>query len=463
VGRGGETGSAFDNGGESEAAAPELAGVDSGEPEDSTAPEALSELAGGDQAMPDANGETSAGEALGPELSGGDADGAPSEETGADVEFPPDKVFDSQLEGSSEMAPWAENRLYSVSHPALTGDKFIAKIALGDPDLAALFGGETEPDSSLFVLHVGPGCAPGSGGDRPVLLVHGAGAHAQSTFVNPGILPGGGLAPKLIGQGRCVFAVTFPHPFGNNFNQAVQLAAAMEEARLAAGTDRLDVVAHSKGGLAACVLASGMAESLGLEYQGDMARLVLLGVPLRGLDFSFRHPNANYSAEIFQLPMPTSWDKILEYGVFKDIYDQSIYGGAFDGVLQATAAWDDEYPLSMLETDWWTTYYGGQGFLSHSLGIAKAIEMGGGFIAKLNAHQVPDSVEVSIGSGGSSLVNGVAWETAGPSDGMVFRQSAEAAEMIGNLSGTKHFALLNHWDLVSSAAAQDWVVEILEK
>ncbi len=395
------------------------------------------------------------------------ADTAPEDlaaETGGDggpEEVVPEPLFDVELLEANEDAPWASVRLYSVDHPALGADKFIEKIAHSDPKLAALFGGQTEPSADRFLLHVGPGCTAAP--DRAVFLVHGAGGNADLVFVDPDLM-GKGLAPRLMDEGLCVFAITFPHPFGNNFNQAIQLAAAMEQARLLAGVERLDLVTHSKGGIVALTYAAGFAQKeLGVDYAGDVDRLFLLGVPMAGTDFSFRHPAFNYPVDLYNLTMPSSWDKILEWGVWKDLYNESIYGGAFDGVLQTLAAWDEVYALSVFEQDWYTTYYGGDGFVSHSLGIAKAMEMGGNFMAKLRQHTLPESVGAVVVSGGSALIGGVVWEGTGPSDGLVFEDSAQDKTMLTTVVGEKHFALLNHWDLVAASSAQDWVVQELQK
>ena len=381
----------------------------------------------------------------------------------ADTEVELGPVFDTTLVQDVDHDPWAQNLLFSVDHPGLTADKFIDKTGKNSPAIAALFGGETEPDADKFVLHVsnnacGQDLPPG----KVVFLVHGAGGDADQVWVKPSLMGNTGLVNSLGPKGYCIFAITFPHAFGNNFNQAIQLAAALEQARLIAGVEQMTVIAHSKGGIGAVTYVSGFGEKVGLEYQGDVDRLVLLGVPLGGMDFSFRHPNFNYPVDLMNLSMPSAWDKILEWGTWKDIYDESIYGGAFDGSLQLTAAFDEEFPLSALEQDWYTTYYGGQGLVSHSLGIAKAIEMSSNFMADFKQQVVTAEVEVFVASGGNPVMNGVPWETSGPSDGLVFQASAQSTGMFENVVETKHFLLLNHWDLVASPIAQDWVLEILQ-
>lgn len=356
------------------------------------------------------------------------------------------------------LEPWDTVLLLSFAHAGLVGEKHVDQTRHFRPPIVGLFDGDDAPPASRVALHVGPGCD-----DEPeaaVLLLHGTGSDAQQTWVEPALLAGG-LAPQLVDGGRCVFAVTFPHRFGDNLNQAIQLAAALQKIREITGLDAVDVVGHSKGGIAALVYVTGFGEGRGLTYLGDVNRLILLGVPMGGMDFSFRHPAFNYPAELFGLHMPSSWDEILEWGIWKDIYDQSIYGGAFDGVLQLTRAWDEVYPLSVLEQDWYTTYYGGKGFVSHSLGIGEAITLSGDFMDELRERTTPPNLPVWIASGGNFTVNGIPWEGTGPSDGMVFVASAEDAAMISDLQETTHYPLANHWDLVSWPGVVVWLEEIL--
>ncbi len=69
-----------------------------------------------------------------------------------------------------------------------------------------------------------------------------------------------------------------------------------------------------------------------------------------------------------------------------------------EALLNAPMSWDsikyspaepvmDKYPLGMFEPDWYTTYEGGHGFVSHSKGIDHYIEEGGNLIERLNANR----------------------------------------------------------------------------
>ncbi len=389
------------------------------------------------------------------EVGDGDGDGDPSEDSG---QAPPVAVDVLEVIEEDALEPWATVMLLSFEHDGLVGEKHVDRTRHFRPEIVGIFGGENAPQASRVALHVGPGCEDGPA--SAVMLLHGTGSDAQQTWVEPALLTGG-LASPLIEAGRCVFAVTFPHRFGDNVNQAIQVAAALQKAREITGLDAIDVVAHSKGGVAALAYVTGFAEARGLAYLGDVQRLFLLGVPMGGVDFSFRHPAFNYPAELYGLHMPSSWDEILEWGVWKDVYDESIYGGAFDGVLQLTRAWDETYPLSMLEQDWYTTYYGGKGFVSHSLGIGEAITLSGDFMDALRQRQTPPDLPVWVASGGNFTVNGIPWEATGPSDGMVFVASAEDDVMLSDLQEVHHFPLANHWDLVSWPPLVSWLDALL--
>jgi triacylglycerol lipase len=384
-----------------------------------------------------------------------DVDGDLSEDSG---QAPLNAVEDLEVLEEDPLAPWQTVLLLSFAHDGLVGEKHVDRTRHFLPEIVGIFGGENAPPASRVALHVGPGCDQEPG--AAVLLLHGTGSDAQQTWVSPSLLTAG-LAPQLMEGGRCVFAVTFPHRFGDNVNQAIQLAAALQKAREITGLDAIDVVAHSKGGIAALAYVTGFAEARSLPYLGDVDRLFLIGVPMGGVDFSFRHPAFNYPAELYGLHMPSSWDEILEWGVWKDVYDESIYGGAFDGVLQLTRAWDETYPLSMLEQDWYTTYYGGKGFVSHSLGIGEAITLAGNFMDALRQRVTPPDLPVWVASGGNFTINGIPWETTGPSDGMVFTASAEDDLMLTDLQEIQHFPLASHWDLVSWPGVVSWLDPLL--
>ena len=351
--------------------------------------------------------------------------------------------------GVAEPGEWASVERYHVGNPGLVDEKFTDRTAHTDPGTVAAFGTDRPPPEE-FLLHLAQGWDSGDG--AVVLLVHGVGSCANQSFMAPDATSHRSLVRTLTAAGMRVFAITFPHPFGDNLNQAIELAEAIRIVAARTGVPRISVVAHSKGGLPAEAYVRGLAAQWREGWRGDVDRLVFLGVPLGGMDWSFRHPNANWGAELYALPMPTSWDQAVEYGSVKDLTDVSIYGGAYDGLLQAQRKWVGSCPLSMAEQDWYTTYWGGQGFVSHSKGIDAAIAQGGHWLDVLDAMRPPKDVSVAAIAGGSPLVGGVPWETSGPSDGLVFTDSAldvSAWENAGcDVLGTRVFDLANHWELL---------------
>jgi triacylglycerol lipase len=273
-----------------------------------------------------------------------------------------------------------------------------------------------------------------------------------------------GLARDLSAAGVPVFAVTFAARYGDNLNQALALAAALQRVRQKTGADVVDVVAHSKGGLALLAYLTGMLDSRGVPYDGEVGQVLLLGVPVGGMDFSFRHPAFNYSSSVWGLELPSSWDQALLWGTWQDTWDDSIYGGAYDGLLQALARWDEVHALSMTEQDWYTTYEGGTGFVSHSLGIDAAIEQGGGFMAELRSRSLPAGLPVGVLVGTSPYVGVTAWELTGPSDCLVFTESAGDTDWLESAGATVVAAdelAANHWELVHVEEAREWVRSLL--
>jgi hypothetical protein len=84
------------------------------------------------------------------------------------------------------------------------------------------------------------------------------------------------------------------------------------------------------------------------------------------------------------------------------------------------------HPIPSLEPDWYTTYHGGQGFISESSGIDRAIAKGGSFMAKLREKPVDPKVEVAVLAGDQADMTTVLNENSGPSDGVVFVASANS-------------------------------------
>ncbi|MFH8380443.1 esterase/lipase family protein [Kitasatospora sp. NPDC018058] len=125
--------------------------------------------------------------------------------------------------------------------------------------------------------------------------------HADRAWANPGesgtcgaaTCPSTGLAQYLAGTGRKVFAIGFAHKHGDNLLQAQAQAQAVGDAlaliRARLGVPQVDVVAWSKGEVAARAYVSSVRPSWGRTYAGDARRLVTLGGPNGGLDYVYAH------------------------------------------------------------------------------------------------------------------------------------------------------------------------------
>lgn len=303
-----------------------------------------------------------------------------------------------------------------------TSEAFNQGIAWADTDttpwIRTCFASATPP-SSTFLLHVGLNAAIAEG--TPILLVHGAGDNGSRGFVT--------LATKLDRLRRPVFALTFAHPHGDMFQQAEIVADAIAVIRERTGAAQVDLVGHSKGGVAAVLYASHTAdqdwgrpdyEQHGTPYRGDVRKLVLAATPLGGVDTSFRWSSTNFLAlDPVTTVGPSSWDRYYPLGtgnllVFDDLSDGDLMPAGLDvfpGQRQLLARQDAPLPGSQawlgtyaLQQDWYTTYEGGLGFVSRSPGIDDAVAAGGDLVAKLTTAGVDPDVAVYLLAGTNPLM-----------------------------------------------------------
>ncbi|WP_030018581.1 esterase/lipase family protein [Streptomyces monomycini] len=90
-------------------------------------------------------------------------------------------------------------------------------------------------------------CKPGRAHPRPVVLVHGTFENRYANWA--------ALSPKLKDDGYCVFALNYGGTTGPVLGtgdiaaSAGQLAAFVDRVRAATGTDKVDIVGHSQGGM----------------------------------------------------------------------------------------------------------------------------------------------------------------------------------------------------------------------
>ncbi len=286
------------------------------------------------------------------------------------------------------------------------------------PWIATSFTTST-PHSSSFLLHVGLSEPVATG--TPILMVCGAGDNGSRGFVT--------FATHMDRVNRPVFALTFAHPHGDVFQQAEVVADAIEVIKRRTGAAEVDLVGHSKGGIAAAIYASNLPgtpwgaeayEAVGTRYRGDVRRLLLVATPLGGVDTSYRWPGLNtYSLDPKTALSPTSWDRYYPAGtamilVYDSLVDQDLMPDGKDyfpgqrqllepqpAPLPATQPWLGLYAL---QPDWLTTWEGGLGFVSRSDGIEAAAAAGGHLIRKLRQAGVDPGVEVFLLAGTNPLM-----------------------------------------------------------
>ncbi|MER7583135.1 lipase [Kitasatospora sp. NPDC097691] len=366
---------------------------------------------------------------------------------------------------------WAKVERYLDTTPGFRTEQFPSD-GRGDQDGARrTYFGTGEPSSGRFLLYSAAGWDTGSRA-TPVLLVHGANDNADRAWANPGetgtcgaaTCPSTGLAQYLAGTGHRVFAIGFAHKHGDNLLQAQAVGDAIALIRARLGVPQVDVVAWSKGEVAARAYVSSVRPSWGRAYAGDVRRLVTLGGPNGGLDYVYAH---GWSFDLATWPAcggtanaPSPHLYMTCYGTYTA---QPCLGvlptGGYDcypGQRQLLARWDGRYGVDGSAQDWWTTYYGGQGFYTSGQGIQAAIDAGS-LIAPLQQAGIPAPVRTYLLAGGSADIPGVLNENRGPSDGIVFTASALDTTGIATVGGTRLLSGLNHLELAWAPEAESQV------
>ncbi|MFJ1751458.1 esterase/lipase family protein [Kitasatospora sp. NPDC088134] len=362
---------------------------------------------------------------------------------------------------------WAQVERYLDGTPGFTQEQY-PDDGRGDQDGARVtwFGGVGRPFSGRFLLYSAAGWDTAAG--TPVLLVHGANDNADRAWANPGesgscgasSCPGTGMAQALAAAGHRVFAVGFAHQQGDDLMQAQAVGDALALIRARTGAPQVDLVAWSKGEVAARAYVSSVKPSWGRAYAGDVRRLVTLGGPNGGLDYVYAHgwafSLATWPACGGTANAPSPHLYMTCYGTYTAQPCLGVLpsGGrdCFPGQRQLLARWDGTYGVDSGMQDWWTTYYGGQGYYTSGQGIQAAIDAGS-LIAPLKRAGVPASVRAYLLAGGSADVPGILNENRGPSDGLVFTASALDTAGYGTVGGTALLSGLNHMELAWDPAA----------
>lgn len=349
----------------------------------------------------------------------------------------------------------------------------------GDQDGQRLtfFGGVKQPYSGRFLLYSAPGWNTGSH-QVPVLLVHGANDNPDRAWANPGesggygcgsaSCPNTGLMQNLAGRGYRVFAIGFAHKQGDNLMQAQEVGDAVALIRAKLGVPKVDVVGWSKGEMSSRAYVSSVKPSWGRAYAGDVRKLITLGGPNGGYDYPFAHGWAHDFSIWPQcggaVNAPSPHLRMTCYGTYTSHPEFSFTPTSgydvYPGQRQMLARWDSVFGIDQTQQDWYTTYYGGQGFYTDGGGIQAAINAGS-LITPLQQAGVPSSVTSYLLAGGTPSIVGIFNENRGPSDGVVFVASALDTTGFGTVGGTALIALANHlqlgWDSAASAQVAGWL------
>jgi uncharacterized alpha/beta hydrolase family protein len=353
------------------------------------------------------------------------------------------------------------DKIISCSVKSLTSkqERFCSVNEQLDQDTIDVFG-TTQPTADQYLLHLAPGW-DSNPNKTPVILIHGAGLDATS-FTNLYNMGYDGIQQQLVSLGYRVFALTFSHSHGDNFIQAEQLSDAILRVKSLCKVEELDLIAHSKGGLAARIYLSNISTT---PYRGDVRKYVMLGTPNLGVDFAFRNPSISYPIYLSDSNGVIAWDKISYLGAMIDTAERAIYAdGSFPGQSQMLYRWDNEYSLDVTQPDWWTSYHGGSGFVSHSRGIDTAIADGGNLIAQLEQRGIEPGIELSVLAGDNHMFGLIPGENSGASDGIVFLDSVfntDAMVSKGAKLVTKTTLNVNHLELLFSRKAARWVAQQL--
>jgi len=191
---------------------------------------------------------------------------------------------------------------------------------------------------------------------------------------------------------------------------------------------------------------------------------VLIGNPNGGLDYTFAHGTEGnpliYPECGGSLNGPSPSQSYMCFGIVYPEPNLSIDSVYFTGQRQMLARLDGTYGVDQTQQDWFTTYYGGTGFVSTSKGIAEAIGKGS-LVATIQASTVPVSVSTYVLCGGSPTLIGFYNENRGPSDGVVFDTSCQATTGIGHVAGLTMVTGDNHlmlgWESTAEHAIGAWL------
>jgi hypothetical protein len=333
------------------------------------------------------------------------------------------------------------------------------------------FFGSSKPHSAQFLMYYAPGWSTNAR-PVPVLLVHGANQDADLAWANPNeaggygcgraSCPSTGMVQSLSADGYKVFALGLPHKNGDGYFWSEQIADAVAIVRSRTGATQVDVIAWSKAASNARMYISNVKKTWGTAYRGDIRRLVLLGSANNGIDLSFRH-GWSYSLVVYPqcggtINGPTPHDRLVCYGVYRDGAEWTYSSPYFPGSAQLLKRWDSIYPLPANEQDWYTTYFGGQGYYSSGPGIDAYLSRS--LVDVIRNAASPPGVRVHNLCGNQNDIALLHNEHTGPSDGVVFIQSCRDVVGIANDGGGATI-MVNHlglgWEPTAITQVKAWL------
>jgi hypothetical protein len=367
---------------------------------------------------------------------------------------------------------WDSVEHWNDTDPSWPATHYLADGRQNQTGEAATLFGSAQPPGSQFLLYRAPGWRTNAG--KAVLLVMGANDDVDREYSDPaaggsgtcGVVncPSTGLMQYLSDAGYRVFAVDFADTQGDNYEWAQTISDALARVKAETGQSTVDLVAWSKGAFAARMYAAGVAPSWGRGYQGDVAKLVLIGNPNGGLDYTFAHGTEGnpliYPECGGSLNGPSPSQSYMCYGIIYPQPNLSIDSAYYTGQRQMLARWDGTYGIDESQDDWYTTYYGGTGYVSTSNGIQQAMNSGS-LVATIRSTPVPAGVPTYLLCGGSPTLIGFYNENRGPSDGVVFDESCQSSQGIADLAGSTMISGDNHlmlgWESSAEQAIGTWL------
>lgn len=166
------------------------------------------------------------------------------------------------------------------------------------------------PDAALTGVN-DTGCVPSSSHPEPVVLIHGFLENAYDNWAS--------LAPVLVAEGYCVFALDYGAPEGVPFGGlgsiaegATELAAFVDSVVDETGAPRVSIVGHSKGG----VVPRYYVRFLGGVDR--VSRIVALSPP------NYPVPGPPTDDALVQLNSPTDTVPGVDYTVIVTRHDQVV-------------------------------------------------------------------------------------------------------------------------------------------